>query len=168
MKVELFDLVDRQDQVIGTTDKKTAHASGQLHRVSAVFVFNEKGELYVQEHGSDGRWDHSVGGHVSQGETYAIAAAREAEEELGIIQPLEELTTSLYADEHSWMQHMFGIYVCVADPSWKFIPNDEVKVIFPMSLQDIRQAMIDEQDKFTRGFHITMAEFTRLKSLDRR
>lgn len=166
MSKELFDIVDIQDNVIGTTDKKTAHETGQLHRVSAVFVFNEAGELYVQEHGSDGKWDHSVGGHVSKGETYAEAAVREAEEELGIKQPLEELTVSLAGDEYPHMQHFFGLYSCVADSSWEFVPNDEVKVIFPMTIEAIRQAMIDEpEERFTRGFRITMAEYVRLNNL---
>ncbi len=164
--MELFDLIDPGDTVVGTTDKKTAHANGDLHRVSAVFVFNQAGELYVQVHGKDGKWDHSVGGHVSKGETYAQAAKREAQEELGITQPLKELAISLAGDEYPEMQHMFGLYECIADPSWKFVPNDEVKEIFPMTIDAIRQAMIDEpHDRFTRGFRITMAEYVRQKGL---
>ncbi len=84
MSAELFDLVNIRDEVIGTTSKEVAHTTGQLHRVAAVFVFNHSGDLFVQEHPSDGKWDHSVGGHVSRGESYADAAAREAEEELGV------------------------------------------------------------------------------------
>ena len=73
--MELFDLVDKDDNVIGTTDKLTAHSTKQIHRVAAVYVFNDAGELYVQVHkGSGGLYDNSVGGHVSQGETYATAA----------------------------------------------------------------------------------------------
>ena len=166
MTKELFDIVDSQDNVIGTTDKKTAHETGQLHRVSAVFVFNQNGELYVQKHESDGKWDHSVGGHVSKGETYAQGAIREAEEELGIKQPLKELATSLAGDEYPHMHHLFGLYECIAEPTWEFVPNDEVKEIFPMTIKAIRQAMLDEpEERFTRGFRITMAEYVRLKGL---
>jgi len=166
MSTELFDVVDDQDTVIGTTDKKVAHTSGQLHRVAAVFVFNQLGELYIQEHTRDGKWDHSVGGHVRKGETYAEAAVREAREELGISQPLEELATSLSGEEYSYEQHLFGLYMCVVDPTWKFIPNDEVTTIFPMTIAAIRQAMIDEpEERFTRGFRITMAEYVRLNNL---
>lgn len=167
MSKELFDIVDRNDQVIGTTDKKTAHELGQLHRVSAVYVFNQAGELYVQVHGTDGKWDHSVGGHVSKGETYSQAAVREAKEELGIDQPLEELATSLMGDEHPHMQHLFGLYTCIADPSWEFVPNDEVHEIFPMSIEDIRHAMATgPKERFTRGFRITMDEYVRQKGID--
>ena len=166
MSTELFDVVDRQDNVIGTTDKITAHSIGELHRVSAVFVFNKKGELYIQEHSRDGKWDHSVGGHVSKGETYSEAAIREAREELGITQPLEEVATALSGEEYPNQQHLFGLYSCVADASWEFVPNDEVKVIFPMSIAAILQAMKDEpEERFTRGFRITMAEYARQKGL---
>ena len=164
MSVELFDLVDRNDTVIGTTDKQTAHANGDLHRVSAVFVFDQNGDLIVQRHNRDGKWDHSVGGHVRKGETYAEAAVREAAEELGITQPLEELAVSLSGDEPATQQHLFGLYVCTVDPSWVFVPNEEVSHVFPMSIAAIRQAMIDEpEDRFTHGFRITMAEYVRQK-----
>lgn len=166
MSIELFDIVDRQDNIIGTTDKRTAHSTGALHRVAAVFVFNEKGELYIQEHSRDGKWDHSVGGHVSKGETYAEAAVREAKEELDIAQPLEELATAISGEEYPNQQHFFGLYSCIADSNWEFVPNDEVKVIFPMTIAAIRQAMIDEpEERFTRGFRITMAEYVRQKGL---
>lgn len=162
--MELVDIVDRNDKVVDTIDRKSAHATGRLHRVAAVFVFNQSGELYVQEHPSDGKWDHSVGGHVDHSETYAEAAIREAEEELGIKQPLEEIAISIYANERPDMQHMFGIYACVAAPDWEFTPNpdDKVEVVFPMAVTAIREAMQAEPEKFTAGFRITMAEYIRL------
>ncbi len=162
--MELFDLVDKDDNVIGVTDKPTAHSTKQLHRVAAVYVFNEKGELYVQVHKiSGGRYDHSVGGHVSQGETYAIAAQREADEELGIKQPLQELST-FYSDEDTYL-HMFGLFECVVDKDWKFEPNDEVEEIIPMKLDDIRKMMTDTPEKFTGGFINTMNEYCKVKNL---
>lgn len=45
--MEKFDLVDEHDNVIGVTDKPTAHASRQLHRVVAVYVFNSSGSVCV-------------------------------------------------------------------------------------------------------------------------
>lgn len=112
--MEHLGLVDENDNVIGTTDKLTAHANKQLHRVAAVYVFNQSGELYVQVHkSSGGLYDHSVGGHVQQGEDYATAAIREAHEELGIKQPLTELSV-FYSDEGDY-SHMFGLFEYIAD-----------------------------------------------------
>jgi isopentenyldiphosphate isomerase len=166
MGIELFDVVDDRDTVIGTTDKKAAHMSGALHRVVAVFVFTQSGELYIQEHTRDGKWDHSVGGHVKKGESYDEAAVREAQEELGINQPLTKLATSLSGEEYPYEQHLFGLYTCVVNADWKFVPNKEVTTIFPMNLVAVRQAMIDEpEERFTRGFRITMAEYVRLHTL---
>lgn len=161
---ELFDIVNRQDEVIGVTNKVKAHKNGELHRVGAVYVFDDQGKLYVQVHKkSGGLYDHSVGGHISKGESYAEGTAREAQEELGITQSLKELAV-FYSDEGPDMQHMFGLYTCVAEPSWKFIPNDEVDEIIPMALEDIQDLMKQEPKRFTRGFINTMNEYIRLKS----
>lgn len=163
--MEQFDLIDEDDNVIGTTDKPTAHTARQLHRVAAVYVFNEAGELYVQVHKkSGGRYDHSVGGHVSKGEDYAAAAAREADEELGIRQPLTYLST-FYSDEGTYL-HMFGLFECIADKNWSFIPNDEVEVIIPMELEDVQKLMETNPEKFTGGFIHTMKEYRRIKRLE--
>lgn len=162
--MELFDLIDKRDKVIGTTDKPTAHANRQLHRVAAVYVFNENNELYIQVHKlSGGKYDHSVGGHVSKGEDYATAANREANEELGIKQPLTYLST-FYSNEGTYV-HMFGLFECVANKNWKFIPNDEVEEIIPMRLDNIKKMMVKNPKKFTGGFINTMKEYCKLKNL---
>jgi isopentenyldiphosphate isomerase len=163
--MEQFDLIDEQDNIVGTTDKPTAHANRLPHRVAAVYVFNAKGELYVQIHKkSGGKFDNSVGGHVTQGESYAAAAKREAQEELGITQPLTYLST-LYSNEGSY-RHMFGLFECVADERWEFIPNEEVEEIVPMRLEDIKKLMQTNPEKFTTGFINTMKAYRRIKGLE--
>lgn len=164
--MERLDLVDKDDHVIGTTDKPTAHAQRLPHRVAAVFVFNDAGELYIQVHKkSGGKYDHSVGGHVKKGESYAAAAVREANEELGITQSLSYLTT-FYSDEGSYI-HLFGLFNCIADKAWHFVPNDEVEEIIPMKLGDIRALMESNPEKFTTGFRNSMHEYCRIKKLPR-
>jgi isopentenyldiphosphate isomerase len=163
--MELFDIVDRKDKVVGTTDKKTAHATGQLHRVGAVYVFDDAGRLYVQVYKrSNGLYDHSVGGHIAKGETYIEGTRREAKEELGITQPLKEISV-FYADEGIKVQHMFGLYSCTAEPTWQFVPNNEVEIIIPMTIMTIRNLMMTNPEKFTRGFINTMSEYVRLNNL---
>jgi isopentenyldiphosphate isomerase len=89
-KVELFDIVDAEDRVIGQAPRSLCHGDPSLiHRVAHVLVFNRKGDLLLQKRSmrkdvQPGRWDTSVGGHLDPGETYLVAAYREMREELGI------------------------------------------------------------------------------------
>lgn len=166
--MEKFDLVDINDNIIGETDKLTSHQNGDLHRVVAIFVFNQKGELYLQEHiKSGGIFDHSVGGHVIKGEDYDTAAKREGFEELCLDCPLEKVSV-FYSDEtYSGKQihHMFGIYECTPSENWKFIPNDEVKKIIPIKIENIIDQMNSEPINFTPGFLNTMREYISKKNL---
>lgn len=156
--VEEFDVVDTEDRVIGVTNKEQAHKHGFIHRVAAVYVFNASGELLVQHHRKAKLFDHSVGGHVKKGEDYDIAARREAEEELGINQPLLFLG-KFYSDETftgSSYRHMFGLYSCTVGADWVFRPNQEVAAITPMTIEYVVREMNRHPQRFTPGFLNTM------------
>ena len=87
---DLLILVDDDDCAIGTLDKAACHdGSGVLHRAFSLFVFNAKGETLLQRrHGSKrlwpGYWSNGCCSHPRAGEDVAEAAARRAEEELGL------------------------------------------------------------------------------------
>lgn len=163
--MELFDLVDVNDQVVGTTNKALAHANRLLHRLAAVYVFNSKGELFVQIHKkSGGRYDHSVGGHVQKGESYDSAARREAAEELGLDQPLNHLSTVL-SDKGSYA-HIISMYECTVDPAWQFVPNEEVEEIVPLSLEQLKKLMRATPEKFTSGFISTFERYLELRNIN--
>ena len=86
---EQFDIVNEQDEVIGLRPRTEVHDRALLHRAVHILVFNREGELLLQKRSAwkdrePGKWDSSAAGHLEPGETYAAAAARETEEELGI------------------------------------------------------------------------------------
>jgi isopentenyl-diphosphate delta-isomerase type 1 len=87
---ELLDIVNNDDEVIGTAPRKACHGNPALiHRAVHVLVFNSSGELLLQKRAADkdiqpGKWDTSVGGHLDPGEQYLAAAYREMSEELGL------------------------------------------------------------------------------------
>ncbi|MHB9029487.1 MAG: NUDIX hydrolase [Candidatus Latescibacterota bacterium] len=87
---ELFDILDDDGNVIGQATRLECHSGSYLlHPVVHVLVFTSEGGLYLQKRSNrkdiqPGKWDASVGGHVSSGEALEHAVSREAEEELGI------------------------------------------------------------------------------------
>ena len=164
---EYFDEVDKDDVPTGRkVTKQEAHDNWIIHRCVAVFVFDDQGRLYVQEHlKSDRHLDHTVGGHVASGEDYKTAAIREAEEEIGLTGvALKEIMTGYYSLERRYI-HMFGIYECVAPADWKFVPNDEVDVIYPLPVEEIVRAMNERPEKFTGGFINTMKKYLEVNKL---
>ncbi|HTZ17101.1 MAG TPA: NUDIX domain-containing protein [Dissulfurispiraceae bacterium] len=90
MPDEIFEIVDADGNVLGLRSRAEVHQDPSLlHKVAHVLVFNESGELLLQRRSMNkdvepGKWDTSVGGHVSPGEDIKAAAFREMEEELGI------------------------------------------------------------------------------------
>ncbi|UDQ97266.1 NUDIX domain-containing protein [Lentisphaerota bacterium WC36G] len=89
-KDEIFEIVDENDNIIGTARRSECHGNPALiHRTSHVVVFNSKGEILLQKRNKlkdiqPGKWDTAVGGHLDVGETYEQGARREMNEELGI------------------------------------------------------------------------------------
>ena len=91
---ELFDVVDEENRVVGQLSRHEVHRQKLRHRAVHIFVFNKRGELFLQKRSrfkdlNPGRWDSSSAGHVNSGHDYEETAARELEEELGVSAPLE-------------------------------------------------------------------------------
>jgi isopentenyldiphosphate isomerase len=83
---ELLNVYDPEGRVVGSKRRAEAKASGQPVGAINVLLVNRRGEVLLQRRPADkengGRWDKSVGGHVSAGETFDATAVREAGEEL--------------------------------------------------------------------------------------
>jgi isopentenyl-diphosphate delta-isomerase len=90
---ELLDLVNKDDQIIGTIwrseyDRLEAEGLGYIRAVD-MFIQNDNGELWIPKRTAHKKiapngLDYSAGGHVSSGETYDEAVVKEISEELNI------------------------------------------------------------------------------------
>jgi isopentenyldiphosphate isomerase len=88
---ELFPIVDEEGNEISVAPRSLCHdgKSKLLHPVVHLHLFNKKGDLFLQKRAMTkdlfpGRWDTSVGGHISPGESVEKALKRETLEELGL------------------------------------------------------------------------------------
>jgi len=89
-ETEQLILVDSDDNVLGHKSKAECHdGDGILHRAFSLFVFNDKGEVIMQQRAANKRlwpliWSNSCCSHPREGETYEYATNRRLKEELGI------------------------------------------------------------------------------------
>jgi len=87
---DLLILVDSNDNEVGQLNKADCHiATGTLHRAFSAFLFNENGELLLQQRSSNKPlwpliWANSCCSHPRAGEETLAAAHRRVAEELGI------------------------------------------------------------------------------------
>ena len=84
-----YPIVNDSDQIIGYRKKDQAYKESVMLRSVQIFIYNSKGELYIQKRSKNKlRYPNyfcaSVAGHVEAGESYQAAAIRELKEELGL------------------------------------------------------------------------------------
>ncbi len=85
---ELLDLVDNDDNVIGTITRKEVYAQSiKNYRCVHAFIQNSEGKLWIPRRVSTKKLfpdalDFSIAGHVEAGETYEEALVKEAAEEV--------------------------------------------------------------------------------------
>lgn len=90
-------LVDSEDRVVGYDSKQACHqGAGILHRAFSVFIFNQQGEVLLQQRSAQkqlwpGFWSNSCCSHPRQGEEMSAAAHRRLLEELGLHSELKFL-----------------------------------------------------------------------------
>lgn len=83
-------LVDEADCGVGHMSKTLCHqGQGVLHRAFSLLIFNERGELLIQQRASCKRlwplyWSNSCCSHPRAGETMEAATRRRLHEELGL------------------------------------------------------------------------------------
>ncbi|PZP38518.1 MAG: hypothetical protein DI585_07160 [Pseudomonas fluorescens] len=86
---ELVEIVDKDDNVLGTMERAQADAQGKRYRIVHVILINDDDTMLVQwrkatKTQSPRTFTASAAGALDVGESYADAAKRELKEELGV------------------------------------------------------------------------------------
>jgi isopentenyl-diphosphate delta-isomerase len=125
---EMVEEIDLTGNVLRLVPRRKMRAEQLCHRSVFIAVMSEKGDLLVHQRAATkdiwpSWWDVAVGGVVAPGETWAVAAARELREELGIIgETLEYLGTGAYRDDD--VQLVAATFLCRTEGPFTFADGE--------------------------------------------
>lgn len=167
MNKEQVILVDEWDSELGFMEKIEAHEKALLHRAFSVFIFNDNGELLLQQRAitkyhSGGLWTNTCCSHPRPGETTIDAAKRRLKEEMGFETNLYKAFDFVYKSnfENGLTEHEFD-HVYIGYYNGNVLPDhNEVENYAFRSLEKISEYMFSHPDFFTSWFHIA---FPRVK-----
>ncbi|CAI8378607.1 MAG: Isopentenyl-diphosphate Delta-isomerase [Flavobacterium sp. SCGC AAA160-P02] len=165
-------LVDKQDNQIGLMPKMEAHEKAVLHRAFSIFIFNDKGELMLQQRAahkyhSPLLWTNTCCSHQRDGESNIEAGMRRLYEEMGFSTRLKEVFSFIYKaafdnglTEHELDHVMLGNFD--GEPT---INLDEVASYKWMSLEAIQKDLESNPELYTAWFKIIFKEsYLKLKN----
>ncbi len=158
-------LVNENDEQIGLMPKMEAHEKAILHRAFSVFIFNDKGELLLQQRAADkyhspNLWTNTCCSHQRNGETNIEAGKRRLQEEMGFSCDINEIFSFIYQapfdnglTEHELDHVMVGYFN--EDPN---INRDEVESYHWMTLENVKKDIELHPEKYTKWFKIIFKE----------
>jgi isopentenyl-diphosphate delta-isomerase len=159
-------LVNEQDEMLGLMEKMEAHEKGLLHRAFSVFIFNDDGEMMLQQRAhskyhSGGLWTNTCCSHPRAGESNVDAAKRRLQEEMGFSCDVEKAFDFIYKKhldkgliEHEFDHVFFGKYN--GKPSINPEEVGDWKWLHPMEVAaDIKH----HPEKYTEWFKIIFKEY---------
>ena len=156
-------LVNEQDEQTGTIEKMEAHRKALLHRAFSVFIFNEKGEMLLQQRAmgkyhSPGLWTNACCSHPRPGESVEEAAGRRLKEEMGIDVKIEKIFDFIYKTEFDNGLTEFEFdHVYTGTYSGNLQPDkQEVKDYCFRSVADIEEDLKNRPEKYTSWFKIAL------------
>lgn len=165
MSGEWFDILDKEQRVIGKALRSVCHShSGLLHGAVHVLVFDSKGRLFLQRRSmkkdlQPGSWDTSVGGHLHPGESPAAGALREMKEELGVA-PAVLHPAYQYVWQSTCETELITAFATVHEGPFNLCPEEITEGRF-WERREIAQSIENPGFPFTPQFR---QEFTRVES----
>jgi isopentenyl-diphosphate delta-isomerase len=152
-------LVDTQNKVLGTMDKYEAHIKGALHRAFSIFIFNEKGELLLQQratdkyHGAD-LWTNTCCSHQQINENTLDAAKDRLAYEMNMSANLEEIFTFIYHAkvENNLIEHELDVVLFGISNSEPHPNPEEVQAYKWINTEKLESWMNKHPEQFTYWF----------------
>jgi len=154
-------LVNEHDDMVGIMDKMEAHKQGLLHRAFSIYIFNNKGEMLLQQRAitkyhSGGLWTNACCSHPMPGEKTIDAAVRRLHEELGFEAPVEKIFDFVYkAEFDNGLTEFEFDHVFAGEYEGQVNSNpDEVNDFCFKEIKEIKDLLQAHPKKFTAWFHL--------------
>ncbi|HSH95401.1 MAG TPA: NUDIX domain-containing protein [Roseimicrobium sp.] len=165
MSEDIFDVVNERDEVVGRERRSIVHRDKLLHRAVHIFVFNSRGEIFLQKRSmskdsSPGLWDSSSSGHVDSGEDYDQSAVRELKEEIGLV--VNTIPTRLFKIDQcpETAQEFVWVYSCESDGPFQLHPG-EIERGDWFSVDHVSRWTQEKPQDFAPAFVLIWKEFFR-------
>ncbi len=162
-------LVDENDKPIGEMTKGDAHdGGGVLHRAFSVLLFNDKGEMLLQQRAAEKRlwplyWSNSCCSHPRVGETMEFATSRRLKQELGInckgLNLLYKFQYEASFGEVGSENELCYVYIGETDENISVNPTEIADWRF-ISIPDFEKELAQSPERFTPWFKM---EWERIK-----
>lgn len=164
-------LVNTDNEPIGSMEKLEVHQKGLLHRAFSIFIFNDKGEMLLQQRAfskyhSGGLWSNACCSHPEPGEDTLTAAHKRLHEEMGFTTDLTEIFQFIYKMEfdNGLTEHEFD-HVFIGKFNGEVYPdNTEVRDHSFRNMEDIKTSIELFPDKYTAWFRIAFPKLEKYLS----
>lgn len=150
-------LVDESDNEIGNLSKEACHdGEGQLHRAFSLFIFNDAGEVLLQQRSEQKRlwpmyWSNACCSHPRRGEDMETAVNRRLRQELGMSSRLEFLFKFIYQaqyDETGSEHELCWVYLGYSNDPVVVNANEIADWRF-VSVETLSSELSTQPEKFT-------------------
>jgi isopentenyl-diphosphate delta-isomerase len=159
-------LVDEHNNEVGLMEKYEAHQKALLHRAFSIFIFNNNGELLLQQRALDkyhsgGLWTNTCCSHPRANEQTIDAAHRRLVEEMGFDCELTEKFRFLYKApfDNGLTEHELDFIFTGTYNGTPNINPQEVNSYKWMPLQDVVNDAKQSPQLYTEWFKIILNEY---------
>lgn len=147
---ELLWHVDEHDQPLGSVERATAHEQGFIHRAVLVVLTDNDGKYILQKRASTKKqypdhWTVAASGHVTYGESYEEAAARETSEEIQVAAGALQLAEVLLVPSAEETQQVGVVMATLSALETMSADPEEVADIIAVTKEELKVLLQTEQ-----------------------
>ena len=147
-------------------EKIEAHEKALLHRAFSVFVFNDKGELMLQQRAASKYhspllWTNTCCSHQREGETSIEAGKRRLQEEMGFVTDLKEVCSFIYKApfDNGLTEHEFDHVLVGKYNNAPVLNREEAEAYKWVALEEVKEDIKQNPADYTAWFKIIFEKF---------